>query len=180
MRLVREKCEVRSYRGTDAKTLALQADNRKVWINLRDGFPHPYGVKDARRFISAALSHSPESHFAIAVEGKAVGGIGFGLNSDVERVSAEIGYWLGEEYWGRGIATEALRAVTAYAIEEHSLTRLYAVPFQWNPASFRVLEKSGYVLEGTLRRSAIKDGRIIDQRLYAYVVPGTASRGAAA
>ena len=180
MRLTLEGCEVRSYRGSDATTLARLADNRKVWINLRDAFPHPYTLRDARRFILQALSRTPETHFAIAVDGEAVGGIGFGLHGDVERVSAEIGYWLGEPYWGRGIATEALRAVTAYAVREHSLTRLYAVPFQWNPASFRVLEKAGYVLEGTLRRSALKDGRIIDQRLYAYVVPERSPEGASA
>jgi ribosomal-protein-alanine N-acetyltransferase len=175
MRIVLEKCEVRSYRGSDAKSLALHANNRKIWVNLRDAFPHPYALKDARRFISAALAGNPETHFAIAVEGQAVGGIGFGLHADVERISAEIGYWLGESFWGRGITTEALRAMTAYAVREHSLTRLYAVPFQWNSASFRVLEKAGYLLEGTMRRSAIKDGRIIDQRLYAYAVPAGAA-----
>jgi ribosomal-protein-alanine N-acetyltransferase len=171
MRIVLEKCEVRSWRGSDAKSLQLHADNRKIWINLRDAFPSPYTLKDARRFISAALARDPETHFAISVEGEAVGGIGYGLHTDVEKTSAEIGYWIAEHLWGRGITTEALRAVTALAVEKHSLTRIYAVPYQWNPASFRVLEKAGYVLEGTMRRSALKDGRIIDQRLYAYVVP---------
>ncbi len=171
MKLVLKQCTVRSYSQADAESLAAHANNRKVWINLRDGFPHPYTLEDARRFISAALTMTPESHFAIAVEGRAVGGIGFALHTDVERVSAEIGYWVGEPFWGRGIATEALKAVTAFAVREHSLSRVYAVPYEWNPASFRVLEKAGYVLEGTMRRSAIKDGRIINQRLYAFVVP---------
>ena len=172
MWMVLGKCEVRSWREGDADSLPLHANNRKVWINLRDAFPHPYTAEDARKFVAAALAQSPETRFAITVEGEAVGGIGFVLHSDVERVSVEIGYWLGETFWGRGIATEAVRAVTAHAVREHSLTRVYAVPYEWNPASFRVLEKAGYVLEGTMRRSAIKDGRIIDQRLYAYVVPG--------
>lgn len=171
MKLVLGQCTVRSYSQADAESLAAHADNRRIWINLRDAFPHPYGLEDARRFISAALTMNPESHFAIAVEGRAVGGIGYALHTDVERVSAEIGYWLGEPFWGRGIATEALRALTAYAVKEHSLTRIYAVPYEWNPASFRVLEKAGYVLEGTMRRSAVKDGKIINQRLYAFVVP---------
>ena len=105
------------------------------------------------------------------VDGQAVGGIGFNLHTDVERVSAEIGYWLGEAFWNRGITSEALLAVTRYAVKEHKLTRIYAVPYEWNPASFRVLEKAGYVFEGQMRRSAIKDGKIIDQLLYAYVVP---------
>jgi len=86
-------------------------------------------------------------------------------------VSAEIGYWLGESYWGRGIASEALSAVTAYAIEEHHLTRVFAVPFAWNTASCRVLEKAGYVLEARLRRSAVKDGKLTDQFQYAFIVP---------
>jgi RimJ/RimL family protein N-acetyltransferase len=178
MRMALERCEVRSWERGDAKRLAIHADNRKIWINLRDGFPHPFTPRDARRFITAAQARTPETHFAIAVDGEAVGGIGFSLNSDVERVSAEIGYWLGESFWGRGIATEALRAVTAYAVKEHSLTRVYAVPFEWNAASFRVLEKAGYALEGTMRQSALKDGRIISQRLYAFVVPeGKPERG---
>jgi RimJ/RimL family protein N-acetyltransferase len=86
-------------------------------------------------------------------------------------VSAEIGYWLGEPFWGRGITTEALVAVTRYAIETHGLTRLYSVPFAWNTASCRVLEKAGYLLEGRLRRSAIKDGTVTDQMQYAFVAP---------
>lgn len=176
MRLKLDRCEVRSYVIEDVRSLALHANNRKVWLNLRDRFPHPYTEADGRAFIEAALSREPQTSFAIAVDGAAVGGIGFSLHEDVERVSAEIGYWLGEPFWGRGITTEALRAVTAYAIERHSLTRVHAVPFEWNAPSFRVLEKAGYVLEGRMRRSAVKDGRIVDQLLYAYVVPGEVRR----
>lgn len=171
MQLTLKQCEVRSWQTADADSLAFHANNRKVWINLRDAFPHPYTIADARAFIRAALDQKPQTRFAIAVGGQAVGGIGFGLHTDVERVSAEIGFWLGETFWGRGITTEALRAVTGYAVREHSLTRVYAVPFEWNHASFRVLEKVGYVVEGRMHRSAIKDGKIIDQLLYAYVVP---------
>lgn len=170
MHIQLKQCEVRSYLETDAVSLAQYADNRKVWLNLRDAFPHPYTVSDAQAFISKALTMQPETMFAIAVEDKAVGGIGFNLHGDVERVSAEIGYWLGEEFWNRGIMTEALKAVTQYAVKEHDLTRVYALPYEWNHASFRVLEKAGYVLESCMRRSAVKVGRIIDQRLYAYVV----------
>jgi RimJ/RimL family protein N-acetyltransferase len=113
----------------------------------------------------------PECNFAMAVEGLAVGGIGLHLQGDVERVSAEIGYWLGESFWGRGIATEALGAVTRYGIETYHLTRVFALPFAHNTASCRVLEKAGYRLEGRLRRSAIKDGQIVDQLQYGFVVP---------
>ncbi len=164
-------CAVRSWRESDAETLPVHANNRKIWINLRDRFPHPYTVADARAFLKVALAMQPETYFAIEVDGHAIGGIGYQLHEDVERVSAEIGYWLGEAYWNRGITTEALQAVTEYAIKRHGLTRVYALPFEWNVASCRVLEKAGYVLEAHLRRSAIKDGRIVDQFQYGYVVP---------
>ena len=109
--------------------------------------------------------------WAIEVEGEAAGGIGIELRTDVERVSAEIGYWLGERFWGRGIATEALQAVTAEAFKQFEITRLYAVPFADHAASVRVLEKAGYVKEGHLRQSAIKDGKLRDQSLYASYKP---------
>jgi len=112
--------------------------------------------------------------FAIAVDDEAVGGIGFTVLTDVERVSAEIGYWLGEAYWGRGIVTEALVAVTKYAVDACRLTRIYALPFAYNKASCRVLEKAGYAVEARLRRSAIKDGRIVDQVQYAFIVEAPA------
>ena len=172
-RLLLEKlngCEVRSWKLSDVESLARHANNRSIWLNLRDAFPHPYAKKDARAFLTAVADRTPETMFAIAVDGEAVGGIGFVLHPDVERVSAEIGYWLAEPFWGRGIVTEALAAVTAYAIKAHGLTRIYAVPFAWNAASCRVLEKAGYVLEGRLRKSAIKDGKLTDQLQYAYIV----------
>ena len=177
MELLFPRCQVRSWRESDAPSVASHANSRRVWINLRDRFPHPYTLADARAFIQAALMRAPETMFAIEVEAAAVGGIGFTLLGDVERLSAEIGYWLGEAYWGRGIMTEALAAVTAYAIRSHGLTRVFAVPYEWNAASFRVLEKVGYVCEGRMRRSAIKDGQVIDQVLYAYTVEGSQSEG---
>jgi len=149
--------------------LAAHANNRNIWINLRDRFPHPYTKADARAFIRWARAQRPETAFAIAVGDEAVGGIGFVMNADVERVSAEIGYWLAEPFWGRGMTTEALVAATKYAVEAHGLTRIYALPFAWNQGSCRVLEKAGYILEARLRRSAIKDGRITDQLQYAFI-----------
>jgi len=170
MELKLKSCVVRSWQMTDAEPMARLADNRKIWLNLRDAFPHPYGVRDAREFIKMARTRTPETMFAIAVDGEPAGGIGFVLHPDVERVSAESGYWLGEPFWGRGIAAEALAAVTGYAIQAHALTRMYALPFARNAASCRVLEKAGYVLEARLRRSAIKDGVVTDQLQYAFVV----------
>jgi len=162
-------CIVRSWTNDDLAPLVKYADNRKIWLNLRDRFPHPYTRRDGRDFIQLARSQRPETMFAIEVEGEAAGGIGFVPNSDVERVSAEIGYWLGEPFWGRGIVTEALVAITSVAIETHHLTRIYALPYARNVASCRVLEKAGFTLEARLRRSAIKDGEIIDQMQYAFV-----------
>jgi ribosomal-protein-alanine N-acetyltransferase len=166
-------CAVRSWRTADAEPLARYADNRKIWLNLRDAFPHPYTTQDAREFIRSVRSRTPETTFAIDVAGEPVGSVGFALRQDVERVSAEIGYWLAEPFWGRGIATEVLSAVTDYAIRTHELTRMYALPFAWNVASCRVLEKAGYRLEARLRRSALKNSVVTDQMQYAFIVAET-------
>ena len=171
MEIKLETCSVRSWRTSDVDALIQYANNYKIWLNLRDAFPHPYTRQDARAYIRSVRERLPETTFAIAVEGEAVGSIGFVLRHDVERVSAEIGYWLAEPFWGRGITTEALIAVTRHAIDAHGLTRIYALPFAWNVASCRVLEKAGYVLEAQLRQSAIKDGRITDQMQYAFIAP---------
>jgi RimJ/RimL family protein N-acetyltransferase len=171
MNLTLQTCEVRSWQPRDVTSLVRHANNRKVAINLRDRFPFPYTRRDGREFIKMARRMKPESFFAIAVDGQAVGGIGFVPHQDVERVSSEVGYWLGETFWGRGITTEALIAVTSYAIATHGFTRLFALPFAHNEASCRVLEKAGYVLEARLRKSAIKDGQICDQLQYAFIAP---------
>src|SRR5436309_2892387 len=135
MRLVLNSCEVRSWHASDLASLVEHADNRKIWLNLRDRFPHPYTAADGRQFLKMVRHSAPETMFAIAVDRKAVGGIGFVLQKDVERVSSEIGYWLGEPFWGRGIVTEAVVAVTRYAIDQHGFTRIFAVPFASNLAS---------------------------------------------
>jgi RimJ/RimL family protein N-acetyltransferase len=170
VQLVLPHCAVRSWRPDDLGSLVANADNRNIWLNLRDRFPHPYTRRAGREFIRLAMSQRPETMFAIAVDDEAVGGIGFTVLTDVERVSAEIGYWLGEPYWGRGFVTEALMAITRYAIDTCGLTRVYALPFAFNTASCRVLEKAGYTLEARLRRSAIKDGQIVDQLQYSFIV----------
>jgi [ribosomal protein S5]-alanine N-acetyltransferase len=160
-------CTIRSWRASDRDSLARHANDREIWINLRDRFPHPYTPADADAWLALAPELRPETNFAIAVDGEAVGGIGLALQEDVHRRSAEIGYWLGREYWGRGIATEALRATTEWGFAHLDLCRIYAAVFAWNPASARVLEKAGYALEGRLRRNVTKAGRTTDQWLYA-------------
>ncbi len=171
MTLTLRTCEVRSWQPRDVTSLVTHANNRNISMNLRDRFPFPYTRRDGREFIKMARRMKPESFFAIAVDGEAVGGIGFVPHQDVERVSSEVGYWLGEQFWGRGITTEALMAVTRYAIATHGFTRLFALPFAHNDASCRVLEKAGYVLEARLRKSAIKEGQIFDQLQYAFIAP---------
>jgi RimJ/RimL family protein N-acetyltransferase len=142
------------------------ADNYEVWRRLRDSFPRPYTHADAEQWISFA-GQGPQTHFAIEVRSEAVGGIGLELGSDVERRSAEIGYWLGEDFWGRGIVPAAVRALTGYGFETFGLTRIFAVPFASSSASMRVLEKCGYTCEGVMRRSAVKEDLVLDQILYA-------------
>ena len=171
MTIVLSRCVVRSWQRADVSSLVSHANDRDIWLNLRDRFPHPYTRKDGVGFVKLARAMRPEVHFAIDVSGEAVGAIGFLLRDDVDRVSAEVGYWLGRAHWGRGIATEALVGVTRYACDTHGLTRMFATPFAHNLASCRVLEKAGYMLEGRLTRSAIKDGQVLDQLQYAFPGP---------
>ncbi len=161
---------IRSWRWEDAAAIVRHANNRKVWIHLQDAFPYPYTLADAEEFLRKARRADPEAHFAIAVGEEAVGAIGLRVGEDIYYRSAEIGYWLGEAYWGRGIATAALKSLTEYAVAALKLCRVFGLPFTDNVASCRVLEKAGYVREAILRRSAVKDGVIKDQALYAFVV----------
>lgn len=161
---------LREWRKKDAEPLAALANDRRVWLGLRDAFPHPYGIDDARQFIARSLRRPPGTFFAIETEGRLAGGIGFSQDTDVERVGAEIGYWVAPEFWGRGLATDALRLLTRHAFASNPvLERLYALPYATNRASARVLEKAGYRLEGTLRHSALKDGRLLDQWMYSIL-----------
>lgn len=162
-----DRCVIRSWQQGDVQVLPYHANNKAIWLNLRDRFPHPYTPADAQQWIDSVAGVYPETNFAITVGGEAVGGIGLVLHDDIERCSAEVGYWIGQTYWGRGIVTEALKAFTQYAFSAFDLTRLYAVPFLRNTASINVLEKAGYQREGIMRRSAIKDGQVVDQALYA-------------
>ncbi len=163
------KCLLRAWHPNDVESLVHHANNRKVWLSMRDGFPHPYTLSDALDWIARARAAQPVTSFAIVVAGNAVGSLGFELRTDVERYSAEVGYWLGEAFWSQGICTEALRAATPYALKTYNLNRILALPFSENRASIRVLEKAGYRREGLLRRSAFKNGRFLDQAIYAFV-----------
>lgn len=161
---------LRPWRIGDEASLEQHANNRNVWINVRDHFPHPYTRGDALRWVQHASMNLTATVFAITVEGAAVGSIGLVAKDDVYRKSMEIGYWLGEEFWGRGIVTEAVGAVSEYAFLQFDIVRLYADVFEWNTASTRVLEKNGYQFEARLRRAVIKDGVIADALIYAKTI----------
>ena len=161
--------QIRSWLPGDARSLVKYANNRNVSINLRDAFPYPYTSEHANEWLQLVAGQVPEANFAIASSEEAIGGIGLRLGEDVFRRTAEIGYWLGEPFWGMGIATRAVVALTDFAFDEFDLERIQAHVFEWNPASARVLEKAGYHLEGRLRKSITKDGRTIDRFLYARI-----------
>jgi ribosomal-protein-alanine N-acetyltransferase len=165
------RCFVRPWRLADVDALVRHANNVAVAKQLRDRFPHPYTRANAMAFLKFATQDTDPSNLAIEVHGEAVGGIGFVTGSDVERFSAEIGYWLGEAHWGRGIATEALMLLTDDVFRRRNMLRVFALPFADNIASTRVLEKAGYVREGILRASAVKFGQPRDQAMYSRINP---------
>lgn len=159
---------VRSWRYGDEETLHNHANNKTIWLNLRDTFPYPYTQADAQRWIQYVVDPVQETNFAIDVGGEAVGNIGLRIGEDIDRHSAEVWYWLGEKYWGRGIITAVLTAVTNLAFSDFSLIRVEAMPFARNTASIKVLEKVGYEREGIMRWSAVKEGVVLDKVVYAY------------
>jgi ribosomal-protein-alanine N-acetyltransferase len=167
MEIACANCVLRPLVPGDAAALARHANDREVWRSLRDRFPHPYSLSDATEWIAFVASQKVQTSFGIVVGDEAIGSISLMVGHDIERRSAEIGYWIGQAYWGRGIMPQAVRATTRYAFEELGLIRVFAVPFARTARSARVLEKAGYALEGLMRRSAIKDGEILDQLLYA-------------
>jgi RimJ/RimL family protein N-acetyltransferase len=167
MQLVLERSTVRPWRLDDAQSVARHANNRKIWLGVRDLFPHPYTIHDAHEFLQRAIREQPEMKFCVEIEDAAVGGIGVHPGQDVHRHTATVGYWLGEKFWGRGIMTEAVTAVTDFCFENFPLRRISAEVFANNPGSARVLEKAGFSLEGRLKNNVLKDGKLLDSLLYA-------------
>jgi ribosomal-protein-alanine N-acetyltransferase len=163
-----ESVEIRLWRKGDEGVLPKLANNRRIWRNLTNRFPHPYGRDDAVSWIELANCDLENAqHFAIVAEGEVVGGVGFERLQDLSTRSAEIGYWIGEPYWERGIATLALQAATTLAFNDFDFARLQAGVLEWNPASCRVLEKAGFTREGVYRNHIFKDGELCDQIMYA-------------
>lgn len=167
-------CEIRKWRLADAADLALALSNKHIQDNLRDGLPYPYTEKDGMDYISAMLSADENDTFAFAivVDDKVIGSIGVFRQENIHRQTAELGYYIAEEYWGKGIMTEAVKQICNYVFRNSDIIRIYAEPFSYNRASCRVLEKAGFQHEGTLRSNAIKGGKVIDMEMYSRIKVG--------
>jgi [ribosomal protein S5]-alanine N-acetyltransferase len=161
-----QKIHLRRYKIEDAAQLALIANNKKIWINLRDQFPHPYTVHDAIQWINHTSTQNPAVNMAIIIGGKVAGGIGVVPKNDVYRKTMEIGYFLGEAYWGKGIATKAVALLLDYIQQHFNVVRLYAEVFEHNAASMRVLEKNGFHLESIRQKSVIKNNIIMNDHVW--------------
>ena len=161
---------LRPWQEGDEEGLVNHGNNYQIWKNVRDRFPHPYTMEDARIWVQIANQDPMAINLAIVVEEEVVGAVGVIFKDDVYRRSAEIGYWLGEAYWRQGITTRAVQALSDYVLEHFDICRLYAGVFDYNKASSRVLEKTGYHFEARLRQSVTKEGRTGDELIYARLV----------
>ena len=163
------KVGLREWKIEDAHDLVAAINNKKILDNLRDGIPYPYSESDALEFIKAMLNAEKDSQYAFAItyDEKVIGSIGVFRKENIHRLTAEMGYYIAEHYWGMGITTKAIEQMCNYVFENTDIIRIFAEPFASNVASCRVLEKSGFQLEGTLRKNAIKNAQIIDMRMYA-------------
>lgn len=167
---MKTKYILRKWTLSDRESVAENANNIHIWNNLRDYFPNPYTVEDGEAFIRMVTAKpKPTTDFAIVIDGNAVGGIGIVLQSDVERISAEIGYWLGENYWNKGIMTEVVKEMAMYVFTHFPISKLYAPVFDFNIASQRVLEKAGFEKEAILKQAAIKNNQVIDLHYYGLI-----------
>ena len=162
------KCKIRKWKLTDAKDIAVALSNKNVQDNLRDGLPYPYSEQDGMDFISSMLSTNETETFAFAItlDDKAIGSIGVFRQQNIHRQTAEMGYYIAEEYWGNGIMTDAVKQICEYVFENSDILRIYAEPFAHNIGSCRVLEKAGFKYEGTLRSNAVKNGKVVDMKMY--------------
>ena len=165
------KCVIRQWKLTDAPELAAAINNKNVQDNLRDGLPFPYTKADAEWYINEMRNADPAQTFAFAItaDGKVIGSIGIFRQDNIHFRTAELGYYIAEPYWGNGFCTEAVRQACSYVFAHSDIVRIFAEPFAYNIASCRVLEKSGFQLEGTLHSNAVKNGKVLDMKLYALI-----------
>ena len=165
------KCKIRKWKLTDAKDIAVALSNKKIQDNLRDGLPYPYSEQDGIDFISSMLSANEDETFAFAItlDDKVIGSIGVFRQQNIHRQTAEMGYYIAEEHWGKGIMTDAVKQICNYVFKNSDILRIYAEPFAYNTGSCRVLEKAGFQYEGTLRNNAVKNGKVIDMKMYSLL-----------
>lgn len=159
---------LRPWHINDLDSLVENANNPKIAKFMTNGFPHPYTIENGMAFITMATKNVPIHIFAIDVDGKAVGGIGVHLQSDIMCKNAELGYWLGEKYWGKGIVSKAILQVIDFAFKTYDIKRIYARPFGNNTASQHVLEKCGFILEARIEKNIFKNGEYLDELIYAF------------
>jgi ribosomal-protein-alanine N-acetyltransferase len=157
---------LRRWKKEDAQQLAAIANNRNIWLNVRDRFPHPYTVMDAMQWIQLQSAEEPVQNFCIEYQGKVAGSIGVLPKGDVYRKTIEIGYFIGEPYWGKGIATKAVESMLAYIEQQFDVVRIFAEVFEHNKASMRILRKNGFHLESIRQKAVIKDGVIMDDYVW--------------
>lgn len=162
---------LRSILDSDQEALATMANNKKVWTNLRDALPHPYTAKDAAVFIDIVKQEALLTKFAITYQGQFCGIIGLVPQQDVYWQTAEIGYWLGEPFWNKGIATVAVKLITDYGLNVLNFIRIHTGIFAYNLGSMRVLEKNGYVKEAIFKKAITKNGQVWDEHRFAISKP---------
>lgn len=172
MEIKLHQCSLTEWRIAYINQLAEQANNVKIAQYLRDSFPSPYSKEAARQWIELNQlqeKNPPLQNFAIVVNGACAGAIGLLSKTDIHRCNIELGYWLGEEYWGQGIVTEAVRAMVDYTFEHFDVVRIYAGVFEGNIGSQRVLQKAGFTLESTIPKGVLKNGVLLDEHIYAII-----------
>lgn len=160
---------LRPLHKRDKESLAKYADNIQIWRNVRDSFPHPFGREDAAAFIKKCRAADPVTNFCIDYNNECTGVISFFPQPDIYRKTAEIGYWLGEPFWGKGIMTTAVKAMTEHVFQHFDIVRLYAGVLEWNTASVKVLEKCGFTRDCLLQKAAFKEGRLVNEYRYGLV-----------
>lgn len=163
--------ELRKWKIEDVASVAHCANNEKIACNLRDVFPCPYTENDAKYYIESCINSSEDKQLcrSITVDDIAIGSIGIFLGNDVYSKSAELGYWLAEEYWGKGIMSAAVKQICAEAFDKFDIVRIFAEPFAHNGGSRKVLENAGFTLEGIMRNGVYKNGQICDYCMYALL-----------
>ena len=157
---------LREWKRSDADALAAIANNKKIWDNVRDLLPFPYTKKDAKEWLELVKKQKTVTTFCIEVDGNLAGSIGVTLKDDVYKKTAEIGYFIAEEYWGKGAATEAIKQMVSYVQKEFDIVRIYAEVFEFNRASMKALEKNGFYLESIRKKAALKNNMIVDDYVW--------------